>query len=54
MSTVQWIAFFVVVYALGFLLAFALELRRRARHLRKHPDWRPGDMGHTLEERRST
>ena len=34
---------FVILYSLGILLAFALELRRRAKHLREHPEWRPGD-----------
>ena len=43
MSITQLFALFVVAFAIAVLIAFACELRRRARHLREHPDWRPGD-----------
>ena len=50
MSIIQLIALFAVLFAVAILLAlaavllaFAAALGHRAKYLRKHPEWRPGD-----------
>ncbi len=43
MSLVKLLAAFVVLFASAALVSFVLEIRRRARHLRKHPEWKPGE-----------
>jgi len=43
MSLVELAALLVTTFALATLLAIALEVRRRARHLRQRPEWKTGD-----------